>query len=137
MASFCITGITICYHKAMEYRAMSEYEKKLLDKLLSANFRDVEVLRDQASSAKVRNFADDKVCNPSIEFNVNATSRAELTERIPVELRTQHREPYIEFLLHVSDGKIEELEYIIYSMNVIQLFPLPNIDDLTIIVNQH
>lgn len=98
--------------EATQFRPLSELERRVLDKLISVISPGGEVLKKQVESAQVKEI--DTL--GSLEFLVSSTDKY-LDATGPLVTAQQEdvdtvpgRGPYINFLLFLRDGTIEQLE---------------------------
>ena len=93
-------------------RGLTEWERAILNALLSREFPGAEVLRQQAMSAAVSGIYDESG-DPSVGLVVlnDTVPQFPRSYRVPVESLAEDRsgEP-ISFLVHVQDGYLFELE---------------------------
>jgi hypothetical protein len=89
---------------------LSAAERNVLDRLLDANLPAHQTLRQQAAHAKVG--AEAKGDTRTIRFVFCAhVPRAEIKARVPVEAQAVDADGgEIAVLLHVIDGRLDELE---------------------------
>jgi hypothetical protein len=85
-------------------RDLNMTERRLLDYLLEPDFPGRDALRHQAATAKVEELDD---C-PCLRFHVEAPAATGIKHRIPIEADSQN----IEILIHVVDGRLNELEIV-------------------------
>lgn len=105
-------------------RELNEFERMLLDKLLSASFTGAQELRKQAAS--IRGFVVDG--NGSLALTVSIDQRASVTSRIPVEAAARDYDgTLIHAVLHVRDGRLVELEF--YRDAPGEIVRMPRIDE--------
>lgn len=108
-----------------------KYQKDLLDKLLSIEFPGVEELREQANNCKTETIVDEDNCGSFTIHPSPETPKANVEYVIPVEgLAKDNQGVPVEYLLHVRDGFMEELEVVVYSDAKLDA-PLP-IDDIQV-----
>lgn len=97
----------VVHSQGQDCRPLSDLEKQLLTKLLSADFSGRDTLREQAAVISVRELDQ----NGSLEFAPSNDMPAEVVRRIPVEAELDDSDGVtIHLLLHVVDGFLKELE---------------------------
>jgi hypothetical protein len=112
---------------AIEYRELTEYERKLVDRLLSEGFAGRDEISSQVRSSRVRQI--DK--EGSLEFLVSGGSMVTSGFRIPVEGWFEDTDGMlVHVLLHVVSGRINELE--IYKDDGSQIVQMAEPSRLTI-----
>jgi hypothetical protein len=85
----------------------TEWQKRILRRLLSVEVPGLDALREQAASAKVHKISD------SVSFQIEAHGRKWTGQRVPVEGRaTSVDGTPLTVLLHVVDGTLCELEVV-------------------------
>jgi len=104
------------------FRSMTQYERELLDYLLEPNFPGRDALRQQIATAHVEELDD---C-PCLRFHVNAPVIAEVKHRIPIEAESKTGD--IQVLLHVLEGRVDELE--IVRANPAKPLKMPSVNEL-------
>lgn len=92
------------------WRQLTDRERRLVEKLLSPEFPGCEALRSQLETARVSAIDADG----SLQFRVSGPS-AEVEQRVPTEGYYFDAEdgglrPAVHVLLHVVDGRLDELE---------------------------
>ena len=89
------------------YRALSSYERGILDRLLEADFPGRSQISEQLGKCLVRTV--DK--EGSLELHVQTDLKAEVKRRIPIEGEVEDADGIlIHVLLHVVNGVVTELE---------------------------
>jgi hypothetical protein len=89
------------------FRRPSDAERKLLDTLLIASFPGKDALVQQLVSAEVRSIDE----GGSFRIRTSNGPLAEVVRRIPVEAELEDLDGVtIHVLLHVVDGRLDELE---------------------------
>jgi hypothetical protein len=112
---------------AIEYRELTEYERKLVDRLLSEGFAGRDEISSQVRSSRVRQI--DK--EGSLEFLVSGGPMVTSGFRIPVEGWFEDTDGMlVHVLLHVVSGRINELE--IYKDDGSQIVQMAEPSRLTI-----
>ncbi len=97
--------------KKQRFRKLTAEERQFLDRLLELPFPGRDELRLQANAATAREIAEDGDNYGSLKLRAIATPRAAVVQRVPVmALANDVDEVPIEFLLHVVDGVLDELE---------------------------
>lgn len=92
---------------ASEYRELTDYENKLVDRLLSEGFDGRDAISAQVRASRVKQI--DK--EGSLEFQVSGGSAVTSGFRIPVEGWFEDTDGMlVHVLLHVVSGRISELE---------------------------
>jgi hypothetical protein len=103
-------------------RALSEAERRLVERLLDEPFAGNEELRRQLRDAKVRCIDDDG----SLAFEVSASEPAQVLTRVPVEADTEDADgSLMHVLLHVVNGYLNELELYRPDGTTVKSFPSP------------
>jgi uncharacterized protein DUF6984 len=94
-------------------RKLNHREAEIIETMLSRPFPGCDEVREQVSRASVRTIAEYKDNYGSIEFEVKAAPKAEVALRVPVEALAFDVDGVpIEFLLHVVNGVVHELEVV-------------------------
>ena len=89
------------------FRDFTTYEQEIIDRLLEKAFPGRDEIREQMKFCLVRTIDADK----SLGFLVKSNVTAKVKRRIPVEAEFQDADGVvIHILLHVIDGKVNELE---------------------------
>jgi hypothetical protein len=89
------------------FRDFTPYEHEIIDKLLEKSFPGRDEIYEQMKNCLVRTLDEDE----SLEFLVKSNVKAKVKRRIPVEAEFQDIDGVlIHILLHVIDGKVNELE---------------------------
>jgi hypothetical protein len=89
------------------FRAFTTHEQGIIDRLLEKAFAGRDAIREQMKKSLVRTIDEDE----SLEFLVQSNVKAKVKRRIPVEAELQDTDGVlIHILLHVIDGKLNELE---------------------------
>lgn len=112
------------------YRILSDWERRIVERLLGRTFPGVEQLRKQLEKARVR-MVD---ANGSLEFLRPFGERASVDRRVPTEAEAVDRDGIvIHVLLHVVDGRLHELEiYKEDGSNVIQAVQAETLRDVVV-----
>jgi hypothetical protein len=94
-------------------RGLKTNEKAILERLLQDSFRGRDEIRAQVAQSRVREIAEYKDNYGSLEFEVMGGPKAAVAERVPVDGMALDADGVpIEFLLHVVDGVLRELEIV-------------------------
>jgi hypothetical protein len=94
------------------FRELESLEGELLDRLLEGPFPGRDEITEQVRSCRVRTLDEDGC----LEFSVLSNIKAPVAHRVPVEAEaTDEAGNKIHMLLHVVDGKVNELEFITES----------------------
>jgi hypothetical protein len=113
-------------------RALKQYESAVIERLLEKPFRGRDELRSQISRSRVKACEYDDQYG-SIEFEVEGSPEAKVTQRVPVDARANDSDGVpVEFLLHVVDGVVRELE--IYKADGSPILKHPAASDLEVFV---
>lgn len=93
------------------FRRVNDYERSVLDKMLSYPFSGKESIQQQLESAVVRTLETGDNYG-SIEFRIQKDAKdVNVDQRVPIELEAYDKDGVpIAALLHVIDGKVDELE---------------------------
>jgi hypothetical protein len=95
------------------YRELNKNEKEIIDALLAQNFSNRDVIKEQIHSSLVRNCCE---CGClSIELSTKSKQIIKNKERIPVEADYYSNNKLYQILLHIVDGKVNELEFVDYD----------------------
>src|ERR1051325_6429363 len=90
------------------FRALTSFERNLLERLLAVDFPGARELRRQLFVAQVR-ATDDDGC---LEFLVNGGPPAPVVQRVPVEAQVNGRDGVaVHCLLFVTNGVLSKLEF--------------------------
>lgn len=93
-----------------KYRELTGQEKSILNKLLEKSFPGCDELKRQLALCKAVS-TNDSDNYGSIYLKTDANERANVSTRVPVEGRVSDSDGgSIDILLHVIDGKLNELE---------------------------
>lgn len=109
------------------------YEMMLLKKLLNQDFNGATELKKQLSSLTVETIVGQNDNYESIALYVDDRNKASVLQRVPVEARAYDSDGVaIDALLHVVDGRLNELEFLkVDGTNIIER---PNAEDFICIV---
>jgi hypothetical protein len=89
------------------FRDFTTHEQGIIDRLLEKAFPGRDEICEQMKKCLVRTIDEDE----SLEFLVQSNVKAKVKRRIPVEAEFQDADGVlIHLLLHVVDGKVNELE---------------------------
>jgi hypothetical protein len=89
------------------FRNFTAHEREIIDRLLEKTFPGRDEICEQLRKCLVRTIDEDK----SLEFLERSNVKAEVEKRIPVEAEVHDTDGIlIHILLHVVDGKVNELE---------------------------
>lgn len=114
------------------YRKLKKEETEILNALFAKNFPYRDAIREQIDNSLVRSVNCKCGCN-TIEFSTKSKNLIPTKERIPVEASYFKGEQPYEILLHVVDGKVNELEFVTYG-DIVDL-GYPKTGDLRITIN--
>jgi hypothetical protein len=94
-------------------RAFTDFERKVLDRLLEGNFQGKEEIRQQLLNATAKLIEGTNDNYGSINIHTSSDHRADVKDRVPVmgTTRDEGGGP-VEILLHVVDGLVKELEFV-------------------------
>lgn len=83
----------------------------MVDRLLELPFPGRDEIVQQVAGAKVRDVAGDGDHKGSIEFKIYTEIRTPVESSVPVEARGFDEDGIeVDFLLHIKDGVVQELE---------------------------
>ena len=89
------------------FRDLTTHEQVIIDRLLEKAFPGRDEICEQMKKCLVRTIDEDE----SLEFLVKSDVKAKVKRRIPVEAECQDTDGVlIHILIHVIDGKVNELE---------------------------
>ena len=89
------------------FRDLTTHEQGIIDRLLEKAFPGRDEICEQMKNCLVRIIDEDE----SLEFLVKSDVKAKVKRRIPVEAECQDTDGVlIHILIHVIDGKVNELE---------------------------
>lgn len=110
------------------FRPLREDEQAIIDRLLSVEFQDRDLISKQVEQSMVRRIDE----NGSLEFKVLVDLSANVQRRIPVEGQIPDADgTLIHILLHVVDHRVKELE--IYKDDSSKVIRMPPADELEVI----
>ena len=105
------------------YRELCDSERQLLERLLEARFPGRDEIAEQIRTCLVKTL-DEHGC---LEFFVRSHTNAAVDQRVPVEAEACDEEGNkIHMLLHVINGRINELEFYTESGAAIKRLPSAN-----------
>jgi len=111
------------------YRPMAEWEYRLIQRLLEADFPGRNALREQLNDVQVRSIDD----NGSLGIVCNVGTRAAVEKRVPVEGEAIDCDgTSIHYLLHVVEGQMNELEVFKEDSSSVMQHPDPG--DVCIVI---
>src|SRR5712692_10291272 len=106
----------------MTFRQLTTTESRLVDKLLSEDFFGREAIREQISTSLVRQIDS----NGSLEFKVPVGPVAHTNFRVPVQGDFEDIDGVtIHVLLHVVNGRVNELEVYKDASSAVSEMPEP------------
>jgi hypothetical protein len=109
------------------FRPLSDYEKAVLERLVEVDFSGREELKEQLTHAEANLITGTNDNYGSINIRTSSDRRADVKDRVPVIGVTKDEGGgHVEILLHVIDGKINELEFV--RMDGQQMIGLPRLD---------
>jgi Domain of unknown function (DUF6984) len=114
-------------------RTLKPDESAIIERLLQDPFPGRDELRAQISRSRVKPVEEYGDQYGSLEFEVEGGPKAKVTQRVPVDARANDRDGVpIEFLLHVVDGVVRELE--IYKADGSPIMKRPAASDLDVFI---
>ncbi len=114
-------------------RELNSEEKAIIDTLLEKEFKGRDEIKEQLKNASVSSAGCLCECL-SIEFSVQSDIVLPTKERVPVEARYYRGKLPFQILLHVVDGKVNELEFVSYADDADKEYP--RVSDLEIVINE-
>ena len=115
------------------YEELKPYHRAILDKLLSEQFPGRDEILTQVHNSTAKVVEDYKDDYGSVEFSVHARTRSPVLKHVPVYGTALDEDGVpIEFLLHVVDGFIKELEIVKLDGTAIKKMPAASELDLII-----
>jgi hypothetical protein len=94
-------------------RALTRVEHAIIERLLEEPFPGRDELRAQITGSRVKPIKEYDDNYGSLEFEIRAGPKAAVVERVPVDAVALDVDGVpIEFLLHVVDGLVRELEVV-------------------------
>jgi len=113
-----------------EWRAPSDYERQIMERLLSVEFPGVQELRTQLAGCLVKTSGG----YGAVKIQSKCPLAAKVVDRVPVEAVADDADGYgIHYLLHVIDGFAEELE--VYTDTLLDIIKTPDPSSLRVHVN--
>ena len=104
------------------------YETTLLERLLDQDFDGAAELKRQLPSLIVETISEQNDNYGSIALSVNDGNSASVLQRVPVEARAHDSDGVaIEVLLHIVNGKLNELEFL--KVDGTKILKRPRVDD--------
>lgn len=92
-------------------RRLRPHESAIMERLLQDPFPGRDELRAQIARSRVKSIDEYQDQYGSIEFEVKTGRKAKVSQRVPVDGRANDVDGVpIEFLLHVVNGTVTELE---------------------------
>ncbi len=114
-------------------RELNSEEKALVDALLEKEFNGRDEIKKQLKNAVVSSAGCLCECL-SIEFLTQSDIVVPSKERVPVEARYYRGKLPFQILIHVIDGKVNELEFVSYADDADKEYP--RVSDLEIVINE-
>jgi hypothetical protein len=112
-------------------RTLKPNERQIIERLLQDPFPGRDELRAQIFKSRVEQIDEYGDEYGSLKFEVEDCPKAKVTQRVPVDARANDSDGVpIEFLLHVVDGVVKELE--IYKADGSPIVRLPVASDLQV-----
>jgi hypothetical protein len=109
------------------FRPLSDYERAVIQRLFEVDFPGREELKDQASHAEASLITGTGDNFGSVNIRTSSDRIAVVENRVPVVGMTKDEEGgHIEILLHVIEGKLNELEFV--RMDGAPMVGLPRLD---------
>lgn len=106
-----------------DYRELTGDEASLIARLLEGNFAGRDEIAQQVMTSRVRR-ADEDGC---LEFLIESPTRAPVAHSVPAEAEAEDEDGVgIHALLHVSEGKVKELEFYKEDGTPIRRMPEPS-----------
>jgi hypothetical protein len=111
-----------------EFRNFTAFEQRIIDRLLEKSFPGRDEICEQMKKSFVKTIDEDK----SLEFLVKTNVKSRVKRRIPVEAEFQDADGVlVHILLHVVDGKVNELE--IYKEDGSPIIEIPDPSKLKVV----
>ena len=118
------------------YRMLSNWERNLIRRLLSSPFPGRDELLNQVENVVASPMHEDGTLldeNGSLYLRSSSTVKASVKNRVPTEGEVIDVDGVIiHYLLHVVDGRIEQLE--IFKEDLSKVSRQPNPEDINVIV---
>ena len=112
----------------MPFRQSTTTERQIIERLLERYFPGCDAILEQIKNSLVKTIDE----NGSLKFKVKAGPKANVKRRIPVEAESEDVDGVtIHLLLHVVDGKVDELE--IYKDDSSRVVKIPEPKDLRLL----
>ena len=112
------------------FRPLRPDEKRILDKLLEADFPGRDAIRAQITNCAVEEWADG---SRSLKFKTQSDQIAQVLDRVPVEGYVDPKDGGpCDILIHVVGGKIKYLEFVTYHLPNLSSLPDPSIIRLSV-----
>lgn len=113
-----------------EFREPTEPERKLLERLLEADFPGRDALVPLLRCVLVRTIDEDG----GLELLSQAEGRAPVLKRVPVEAEARDEDGgMVHMLLHVVEGRPIELEFFREDAEKVKRMPAPSAFDLIVL----
>ena len=111
------------------YRSLTDWERRLVERLLGQEFPGRSLLRGQLDNVRARPLDD----NGSLDLKCESSTPAPVEKRIPVEGEAiDYDGTMIHYLLHVVRGRMKELE--VYKDDSSTVMRHPDPDEVEVIV---
>ncbi len=113
-----------------EFREPTEFERKLIERLLEADFPGRDELAPLLRDVLVRNIDEDG----SLSLGSRMEAKAPVVKRVPVEAEGKDEDGVvIHMLLHVDDGRPVELEFFRDDTANVKRIPPPSSFELIVL----
>ena len=107
-----------------DYRSLTNIENAILGKLLKDQFPGRDQIVEQIKNAKVRTIDEYKDNYGSIEFLIPQDVPVSRVDRFVIECMSKDKDDVpIEFILHIVNGRVKELEIVKADGSPIKMFP--------------
>jgi hypothetical protein len=107
-----------------EFRPLSKQERAILARLLEASFPGRDEIEAQLPHAMVREIAGPGDHEGTVEFKVDTKVKAPVKWSVPVIGMAQDEDAVeVDFVLHIRDGIIAELEIVKADGSALQKMP--------------
>lgn len=118
----------VAFKDSKDFRPPTASEVSYLHRLLEPDFEGAPELREQLDHATCRRLDE----NGSLVFRIEESAKANVGSRVPTEGFASDADGIaIHFLLHVLDGRIEELE--IYKEDCSKVLEMPRAEALELV----